>query len=42
MNKDVNGSISHNAEDIRMLCDFVWELIKGELIEYENIANTIE
>lgn len=33
---------SHNAEDIRMLCDFVWELIKGELIEYENIANTME
>lgn len=33
---------SHNAEDIQILCDSVWEMIKGELIEYENSANTIK
>lgn len=31
---------SHNAEDIQVLCDSVWKMMNGELIEYENHANT--
>lgn len=31
---------SHNGEDIQILCDFVWEMVNGELIEYTNSANT--